>query len=162
MAAVVGSSGPRGSAGPFGTPDAHGSSRAAGIRRAPRRLFLTEAGAAAWREIHEGFAHLRLGAETLRNHRRGGSVVVNVSPAFATRWLLPRLPGFAAAQPAVSLRIATGLGPVDFDRSDADLAIRYGGGMHDGVDSRDLFGDCLAPRRTAVAIYEGERMGRAL
>ena len=122
------------------------------FRRAPRRLFLTDAGAAAWREIHEGFAHLRLGAEALRNHRRGGNVVINVSPAFATRWLLPRLPGFAAAHPAVSMRIATGHGPVDFDHSDADLAIRFGSGVHDGVESRELFGDCLTPLLSPAAM----------
>ena len=122
------------------------------FRRAPRQLFLTEAGAAAWREIHEGFAHLRLGSEALRNPRRGGSVVIGVSAAFATRWLLPRLPRFAAAHPQVSLRIATSLAPADFDRSDADVAIRFGRGLQVGVEARALFGECLAPLVSPAAM----------
>lgn len=122
------------------------------FRRAPRRLFLTEAGAAAWREIHEGFAHLQLGSETLRKHQRGGSLVVSVSPAFATRWLLPRLPRFAAAHPVVSLRIATSVAAVDFDLSDADVAIRFGSGVHDGVEAREMFGDCLVPLLSPAAL----------
>jgi LysR family glycine cleavage system transcriptional activator len=124
------------------------------FRRAPRRLFLTEAGAAAWREIHEGFAHLRVGSETLRNHRGGGSVVVGASPAFATRWLLPRLSRFAAAHPTVALRIATSVVPVDFADSDVDLAIRFGRGLHDGVEARALFGECLAPLVSPAAMRE--------
>ncbi len=115
------------------------------FRRTPRRLMLTEAGAAAWSRIHEGFAQLRLGAQTLRSHRRGGGVTVGVSPAFATRWLLPRLPAFCTAHPGVALRIVANIAPPDFEAGDADAAIRFGSGVHDGVDAQRLFGECLAP-----------------
>jgi LysR family glycine cleavage system transcriptional activator len=122
------------------------------FRRTPRRLFLTEAGAAAWREIHEGFEHLRLGSEALRNPRDGGLVVVNVSPAFATRWLLPRLARFTVAHPAVALRLVTGTEPVNFEESDADLAVRFGHGRQDGAEARALFGECLAPLASPAAL----------
>lgn len=115
------------------------------FRRAPRRLQLTEAGAAAWARIHEGFEQLRIGSETLRQHRRGGAITLNVSPAFATRWLLPRLPAFALAHPGVALRFNASLAPVDFEHGDADAAVRLGSGVHDGVDAQPLFGEQLLP-----------------
>lgn len=115
------------------------------FRRTPRRLTLTEAGAAAWSRIHEGFTQLRLGAQTLRSHRRGGGLTVSVSSAFAARWLLPRLPAFRAAYPAVALRIVTSVASPDFEDSDADAVIRFGSGVYDGVDAQRLFGECLAP-----------------
>ncbi|MCU0759857.1 MAG: transcriptional regulator GcvA [Steroidobacteraceae bacterium] len=115
------------------------------FRRTPRRLTLTDAGAAAWARIHEGFEQLRLGADTLRSHRRGGALTLGVTPAFATRWLLPRLPAFRAAHPQVALRIVAGVAPVDFEHGDTDAAIRFGRGVHDGVDAQPLFGECLAP-----------------
>ena len=115
------------------------------FRRAPRKLQLTAAGAAAWTRIHDGFEQLRLGSETLRHHRRGGEVTLNVSPAFATRWLLPRLPAFMAAHPGVALRVQASLAPVDFELGDAEAAIRLGSGVHDGVDAQPLFGEQLLP-----------------
>jgi Transcriptional regulator len=46
-----------------------------------------------------------------------------VLPSFARSWLIPRLAGFEAAQPQVSLDLSARLLPVDFERDPFDLAI---------------------------------------
>ena len=127
------------------------------FRRLPRRLQLTAAGTAAWSRIHEGFDLLRLGAETLRHHRRGGELTLNVGPAFATRRLLPRLPAFALVHPGIALRLQASTAPLDFEQGEADAAIRLGSGVHEGVDAQSLFGEqllpvCAPPRQRGFAL----------
>lgn len=46
-----------------------------------------------------------------------------VLPSFARSWLIPRLAGFEAAQPQVSLDLSARLLPVNFERDPFDLAI---------------------------------------
>jgi LysR family glycine cleavage system transcriptional activator len=46
-----------------------------------------------------------------------------VLPTFASRWLAPRLQGFSAAEPEISLNIAARLLPVDHERDGFDASI---------------------------------------
>ena len=48
-------------------------------------------------------------------------------PSFAAQWLGPRLPGFLAAHPGITLRLTANADPVDLARQPGiDLAIAYG------------------------------------
>ena len=82
------------------------------------------------------------------------ALTVSVAPAFATRWLLPRLGAFTAAHPQIALRVSTGSGMSDAAREDgivafasfdepsrggADLSIRFGRGHYAGLISERLF-----------------------
>lgn len=51
---------------------------------------------------------------------------LSVTPSFATKWLVPRLPGFAAAHPDIDLQTDASEGLADFKSDGIDLAIRYG------------------------------------
>ena len=84
-------------------------------------------------------------------------LVVSVAPAFAARWLVPRLSRFYAAHPEIMLRIDASTRLADLDRSDVDLAIRMGDGNWPGVHGRasvraaHLPGLRACHRRTAEA-----------
>ena len=54
------------------------------------------------------------------------SLYVHCSPSLATLWLMPRLPAFAQANPAVSLNLSAAHIHSDFALGPADLDIRYG------------------------------------
>ena len=54
------------------------------------------------------------------------SLYVHASPSIATLWLMPRLPAFAKANPAISLNLSAAHIHSDFALGPAELDIRYG------------------------------------
>src|SRR5262249_36292673 len=71
----------------------------------PARLVLTEEARAALPDLQAGFDRLTIGFERLKASR--GQIVLNltVPPAFADKWLLPRVEQFTASHPEIDLRI---------------------------------------------------------
>jgi LysR family glycine cleavage system transcriptional activator len=115
------------------------------FQRTGRRLELTRDGQLAAEHFKEAFDRIARGVQALRPQSREGELTVSVTPAFATRWLVPRLPSLSNALPQVRLKVVTGTSPVDFDRDEIDLAIRFGRGSHEAVVTEDLFGEWVAP-----------------
>lgn len=66
--------------------------------------------------------HLRLEGAT------SGVLTVTVSPAYAAKWLLPRIDRFQAAWSDTDVRLETSLKPVDFVAQRIDIGVRYGAG----------------------------------
>jgi DNA-binding transcriptional LysR family regulator len=87
----------------------------------------TEFGALFAARLSAGFRELGQ-AVALADDGAENRLVVSVAPAFASRWLVPRLSRFYAKYPGFSLRIDAAARLVDFHRSDIDLAIRMGEG----------------------------------
>jgi LysR family glycine cleavage system transcriptional activator len=54
------------------------------------------------------------------------SLYVHSSPSIATLWLMPRLPAFAQANPAIAMNLSAAHVHSDFALGPADLDIRYG------------------------------------
>ncbi|WP_407353381.1 LysR substrate-binding domain-containing protein [Luteimonas sp. R10] len=78
--------------------------------------------------------------------RRDDVLTLSVVPSLASAWLLPRLPGFLAAQPQVEVNLLSDAALVDFSRpGDVDAALRTGRGQWPGVVAEHLFDDWLAP-----------------
>uniref|UniRef100_UPI003F2119FC LysR substrate-binding domain-containing protein n=1 Tax=Rhizobium sp. F40D2 TaxID=3453141 RepID=UPI003F2119FC len=50
--------------------------------------------------------------------------MVSCEPTFTQRWLIPRLPQFNALHPDIEVHVLAAGGPVSFDRSHIDLALR--------------------------------------
>ena len=115
------------------------------FQRTSRRLELTRDGQLAAEHFREAFERIARGVQALRQQGREGELVIGVSPSFATRWLLPRLPSLTTELPDVRVRLVTGTAPVDFDRDDIDLAVRFGRGTFDSVVSDELFNEMVAP-----------------
>jgi LysR family transcriptional regulator, glycine cleavage system transcriptional activator len=115
------------------------------FQRAGRRLELTDHGHLAAEHFREAFDRIARGVQALRPQTRAGELSIGVTPSFATRWLLPRLSSLMTAMPDVTLRFKTGTAPVDFDRDEVDVAVRFGRGVFDAVITDELFGEVMAP-----------------
>jgi LysR family glycine cleavage system transcriptional activator len=93
------------------------------FRRLHRHVELTATGERLASELSVGFLRIQRAVETARGvtARR---LKLSVEPAFASRWLVPRLGSFAALQPQIELELETSDELRVLGR-DADIAIRY-------------------------------------
>jgi LysR family glycine cleavage system transcriptional activator len=85
------------------------------------------------------------GAMALAEDAADNRLVVSVAPAFAARWLVPRLSRFYVAHPEIMLRIEASTLLADLDHSDIDVGIRMGDGSWPGVKADLLFAQCMFP-----------------
>jgi len=127
--------------------------------RGTRSIALTPAAEACLPLLTQGFAKLRDGVALLVRDEPERPLTVRVAPAFATRWLLPRLASFTRAHPEIELRVSTGPGLTEAARLDgavpvaetfgdnagADLSIRFGRGRHGGLISEKLLDAAVTP-----------------
>lgn len=109
------------------------------------RLVATEAAQRALPDIRAGFDRLKLGLETLKEGSPSGVLTVAVSPAFAAKWLLPRIDGFQSAWPDTDVRLDTNLKPVDFVAQGVDIGVRYGLGHWPGLVAEKLMDEEIYP-----------------
>lgn len=75
-----------------------------------------------WREIEPAFAMLE--AAMTAHAPQGRRVRVSCLSTLATRWLIPRLPGFSAQWPDIGVEISESYAPLDRSLEGADVAIR--------------------------------------
>jgi LysR family transcriptional regulator, glycine cleavage system transcriptional activator len=109
------------------------------------RLVPTEAAERALPEIRAGFDRLTLGLERLKEGAANGVLTVTVSPAFAAKWLLPRIERFQSAWPDTDVRLDTSLKPVDFVAQRIDIGVRYGAGNWPGLVAEKLMDEEIYP-----------------
>lgn len=109
------------------------------------RLVTTEVAEQALPDIRAGLERLAVGLERLRSGSAGGVLTVTVSPAFAAKWLLPRIERFQAAWPETDLRMDTSLKPVDFVAQRIDVGVRYGRGLWPGLAAEKLMDEEVYP-----------------
>src|SRR4029078_4528032 len=81
---------------------------------------------------------LTVAFERLKASRGQTAISLTVPPAFADKWLVPRVEGFTANHPLYHLRIEPSGRLVDFAAERMDVGIRYGGGHWPGVKSTFL------------------------
>ncbi|KQV01269.1 LysR family transcriptional regulator [Mesorhizobium sp. Root102] len=94
-------------------------------------LLLTEFGAVFATRLGAGFRELAQ-AVALADEATQCTLVVSVAPAFASKWLLPRLSRHFDRHPNVLLRIDASVRLANLDHSDIDIAIRLGDGKWPG------------------------------
>jgi len=118
------------------------------FHRKNRKLTLTEEGAKYWPQIRDIFEQLKSATENIQSAGATGSLNVNVIPAFAIEWLIPRLDRFKALYPDIDVRItANNQGnKVDFFGEDIDVAIYFSRGRHrKGIYNQRLLDEYLIP-----------------
>lgn len=120
----------------------------------PVRLSLTEEARAALPELHDGFDRLASGLRRLRAAKDAGVVLVTSSPAFAAKWLLPRVERFRAAHPRLDLRLDVTDQLADLAAGEADVGIRYGGGRWSGLEATRLLDEEVFPVCSPV-LFDG-------
>lgn len=109
------------------------------------RLVLTEPARRALPEIRAGFESLGLGVARLKESSTSGVLTVTVSPAFAAKWLVPRLDRFQAAWPELDVRLDIATQPLDFVARGVDVGVRYGAGRWSGLTAEKLMDEELYP-----------------
>ena len=62
--------------------------------------------------------------QLLHNHRQAEVLHINILPSLSSRWLIPLLEDFRLKYPHISVNVSVGDGPVNFDTTHADIAIR--------------------------------------
>lgn len=94
------------------------------FERQPRTLALTEMGRSYAANIRRAFELIAEATEALKPEPK--HLTISVTPTFASRWLIPRLPDFTAAHPDIDLRILATDRISSFQTDAVDIAVRYG------------------------------------
>ncbi|HEJ5137696.1 transcriptional regulator GcvA [Pseudomonas aeruginosa] len=124
------------------------------------RLIPTEAAERALPDIRAGFDRLTMGLERLQEGSANGVLTVTVSPAFAAKWLLPRIDGFHSAWPDTDVRLDTNLRPVDFVAQRIDIGVRYGLGSWPGLVAEKLMEEEIYPVCSPSLLADPTRLQR--
>jgi LysR family transcriptional regulator, glycine cleavage system transcriptional activator len=119
------------------------------------RLVPTEAAERALPDIRAGFERLSAGIDRLREASANSVLTVTVSPAFAAKWLLPRIERFHAVSPDTDVRLDTNLKPLDFAAHGIDIGVRYGAGTWPGLSARKLMDEEAYPVASPRLIERG-------
>lgn len=115
------------------------------FERGPRGVTLTAAGEAYARPVATALGTIRQASIQVMTRTHGDRLNLAVLPTFGTRWLLPRIPGFVAQNPAITINFATRIGQFDFEREDIDLAIHIGQPDWSGAECTFLMSETVAP-----------------
>jgi LysR family glycine cleavage system transcriptional activator len=115
------------------------------FRRLNRSLELTDAGRALLPGVSAGLDRIGAATSAVRAVEERGALDVNVNPGFAAKWLIPRLDRFRQKHPEVDVRISAAIELVDFERAQVDIAIRFGRGGWEGVETEYLLGEEVFP-----------------
>ncbi|WP_318477791.1 transcriptional regulator GcvA [Photobacterium leiognathi] len=122
------------------------------------RLMPTETAERALPDIRAGFDKLSQGLELLQQSPTCGILTVTVSPAFAAKWLLPRLDRFQTLCPDTDVRLDTNLKPIDFAIQRVDIGVRYGTGNWQGLVAEKLMDEEVFPVCSPRLFEQPERL----
>lgn len=95
------------------------------FQRRPRPLVLTKAGAKLFPALRNGFDVLAGAVAAISETDSEAPLRITSPSAFASRWLVPRLPKWREAHPGIPLEIIGTDTVLDIRSGAADLAIRY-------------------------------------
>jgi LysR family transcriptional regulator, glycine cleavage system transcriptional activator len=106
---------------------------------------LTEAGERYFELISEDVEHILDATDQMRGAVKTKLLTVRATPTISTKWLLPRLPDFLAANPDLDLRLDGTNEPTDFNRENVDIEIRHGTGRWTGLHIQALTEESFFP-----------------
>jgi LysR family transcriptional regulator, glycine cleavage system transcriptional activator len=127
------------------------------IRKA-RGVELTPEGQQYFEIVRRAFDLIASGTSDLRRCATKPRVRVSLLPSFAANWLVPRLRRFNESHPHIELVLDPTLRLTNFAGGEADLAIRYGDGRWNEVESQLLMTESLTPVASPKLLREGPRL----
>ena len=110
-----------------------------------QRLITTKMADMVLPDIRAGFEQINLGLEKLKQADTGHTLTVTVSPAFAEKWLLPKLDHFQKMYPDIDVYLDTDRELTDFLSKKIDIGIRYGYGVWDGLTAIHFLDEEIFP-----------------
>jgi len=126
----------------------HALEETLGVRlfeRSGRQMRATESGRQLAQDVRATLDALAAAVERVRGADSANSITVSVLPSFAAAWLVARLGGFLERHPQVELRLESTTALADFRNDGVDVAIRYGNGNYEDLESVKLFDDEVFP-----------------
>jgi LysR family transcriptional regulator, glycine cleavage system transcriptional activator len=131
------------------------------FRRRPRPLSLTEAGARLFPAIRDGLEAFATAIAAIRREGNKRPLRVTTTNAFASRWLVPRLPRWRKVRPDAPLDVIGTDSVLDLHAGDADLAIRYArSSPRDGI-AEEFLSDAFWPMCSPELLSSGEPLKKA-
>jgi len=115
------------------------------FHRKARGLTVTEAGRSAQPLLREGFEQLGEAVLRMRSVQDELRLTVSVGTSFASMWLVPHLEAFRRRHPDIDVLVDATDETVDLRKRDADIAIRYGGGVYPGLHADHIVGEAEFP-----------------
>ncbi|MEM1110668.1 MAG: transcriptional regulator GcvA [Pseudomonadota bacterium] len=115
------------------------------FNRVGRSVELTVAGMDFLETVSESLDLLARGKRRMSFYYRPGSVVIGTTPAFASKWLLPRFERLTEDIESIQPWLYTEDEQYDLKAQEVDLAIWFGDGQWPGLDAEKLFPDYLTP-----------------
>jgi LysR family glycine cleavage system transcriptional activator len=113
--------------------------------RLNRAVRLTDAGERIAPGVHDAFERLAEAMGRLKGPAPANVLTVSTGPAFAAKWLSPRLHKFLERYPEIDIRISANLKLTDFRSDEVDLSIRFGGGNYPGLHVERLADEHVLP-----------------
>lgn len=125
-------------------------------------LTLTAPGRSYWLEVVAALRQIERATQNMVTHKgQGGAFNLCCASSFASYWLVPRLSGFVAAHPEVTLNLSTHIGPVDFSTSRHDAAIEFCDGPAPGLLAVKVHSLVLRPYAAPALLKGHGRRGAA-
>lgn len=119
------------------------------FERRVRKVVLTDAGAALYPVLRDGFNSFETVFQALAANKARRQVTISATNAFMARWLAPRVAAFRRLHPDIDLELHASDQAVNLDarpgEEPADIGIRYGRGPYPGMVAEPLFADRFAP-----------------
>lgn len=109
------------------------------------RIDLTDAARAYVADVRHAIDLLSQATEELVHADSDRVLTVNSLATFSFRFLMPRLAGFRALHPDITLRITANASLEEFNRKPYDVAVRLGRGVWPGMRVDPLFDDLVFP-----------------
>lgn len=125
------------------------------FERLNRAIALTEAGKKLYPGIHTGLLAMAEAVASLKAATPDNVLVVSTGPAFAAKWLAPRMYRFIEKHPEIELQISATLKLIDFETEEADVAIRFGFGNYPGLYVEPIFNETVTPVCSPKLIERG-------
>ena len=113
--------------------------------RLNRSVVLTDSGRRLEPGTREAFEQLHDAVSRVRSVVPGNVLTVTTGPAFAAKWLTPRLHGFLERHPEIDIRISASLKLADFHRDEVDVGIRFGAGDYPRLHCETLMDEGVIP-----------------
>jgi DNA-binding transcriptional LysR family regulator len=119
------------------------------FRRTRRGVVLTAAGQDYARRVRQRLDEVErdtldlMGASATPGEGPRGTLELGIVPTFGTHWLLPRLAGFAAQHPGVTVHLSSRVRPFLFEGSGLDATVFAGEGGWPGTEAHRLMPETL-------------------
>lgn len=115
------------------------------FERHTRQVVLTQEGRYLLDYVIKAFDLLETGIQGITGDQRPNTIVITTIPSFATRWLVSRLGKFHEIEQNLNIQLEHSFSLSTFTDRQVDLAIRFGQGKYEGLESHLLFEEFVLP-----------------